>query len=343
MAYTTINKSTDYFDTRTYSASGAGSISDLNFQPDFIWFRNRTAVGDSGLFDAIRGVTKYLISSSNSAGLTGNGSNDFTAFTSNGFNYGASSQLDTGSGTPVTWCWKANGTGSSNTVGSINSTVSANTTSGFSVVTFTGTGANATVGHGLGSVPKMIILKSYGGSTNWIVYHNSIGNGKALSLNTTAAESADAGYFNSTTPTSTVFSLGSDGFSNGSGQTMVAYCFADKKGFSKFGSYVGNGNADGPFIYTGFRPAFILTKNTSGTNNWTMCDNKRNTFNPTDKVLNPNVNTVEATNNPQDFLSNGFKNRATESNTNASGSTYIYMAFAEAPLVGTNNVPANAR
>ena len=341
MAYTTIPKSSDYFDTRTYSASGAGSISDLNFQPDFIWFKNRTLVGDSGLFDAIRGVTKYLISSSTSAGLTGNGSNDFTAFTSNGFNYGASSQLDTGAGIPVTWCWKANGTGSSNTAGSINSTVSANTTSGFSVVTFTGTGANATVGHGLGSVPKMIILKSYGGSTNWIVYHNSIGNGKALSLNTTAAESADAGYFNSTTPTSTVFSLGSDGFSNGSGQTMVAYCFAEKQGYSKFGSYAGNSSLDGPFIYTGFKPAFVMFKKFNAASYWSISDNKRVGYNGDTPILRPNTTEIEADIGDFDLLSNGFKIRSNTGNVNGVNNSYIYMAFAEEPLVGTN--PATAR
>ena len=343
MAYTTINKSTDHFDTRTYSASGAGSISDVSFQPDFIWFKNRASVGDHGLFDAIRGVTKYLQSNNSSTGLTGNGSNDFTAFTSNGFTYGTSAQLDTSTGTPCTWLWKANGTGAANTAGSINSTVSANTTSGFSVVTFTGTGANATVGHGLGSVPKMIILKSYGGSTNWIVYHNSIGNGKALSLNTTAAESADAGYFNSTTPTSTVFSLGSDGFSNGSGQTMVAYCFADKQGFSKLGSYTGNGNADGPFIYTGFKPAFVMFKNTTG-NNWGIIDNKRDPYNGALHRLSPNTTAADNTGAGVvvDFLSNGFKCRNADGLENGAAKI-IYMAFASAPLVGTNNVPANAR
>ena len=343
MAYTTINKSTDHFDIRTYSASGAGSISDVSFQPDFIWFKNRASVGDHGLFDAIRGVTKYLQSNNSSTGLTGNGSNDFTAFTSNGFTYGTSAQLDTSTGTPCTWLWKANGTGAANTAGSINSTVSANTTSGFSVVTFTGTGANATVGHGLGSVPKMIILKSYGGSTNWIVYHNSIGNGKALSLNTTAAESADAGYFNSTTPTSTVFSLGSDGFSNGSGQTMVAYCFADKQGFSKLGSYTGNGNADGPFIYTGFKPAFVMFKNTTG-NNWGIIDNKRDPYNGALHRLSPNTTAADNTGAGVvvDFLSNGFKCRNADGLENGAAKI-IYMAFASAPLVGTNNVPANAR
>ena len=342
MAYTTINKSTDYFDTRTYSASGAGSISDLNFQPDFIWFRNRTAVGDSGLFDAIRGVTKYLISSSNSTGLTGNGSNDFTAFTSNGFNYGASSQLDTGSGTPVTWCWKANGTGSANTAGSINSTVSVNTTAGFSIISYTGNGSdNATVGHGLGVKPDCLIVKNRDDNDGWGFWNKGLGaETQQLVLNLTIAVFTDDIFKSSS---STTVTLGADSYSNTNGEKYIMYAFAEKQGYSKFGSYVGNGNADGPFIYTGFKPAFVMTKNTSGTNNWTMCDNKRNTFNPTDKVLNPNVNTVEATNNPQDFLSNGFKNRATESNTNASGSTYIYMAFAEAPLVGTNNVAANAR
>ena len=343
MAYTTINKSTEHFDIRTYSASGGGSVSDVAFQPDFLWFKNRTGAGDHGLMDAVRGITKILHSNDNNAEATSNGSNDFNTFSSNGFNYGASSALDTGSGTPCTWLWKANGSGSANTAGTINSTVSVNTTAGFSIVKFTGTGANATVGHGLGAVPKMIILKKTNGGADWIVYHNSMGNTKALKLNTTAALSTDTGYFNSATPTSTLFSLGNDGFSNGSSATIIAYCFADVQGYSKMGSYTGNGNANGTFVYTGFKPAFVMAKNTAVTSSWEILDSTRNTFNPTAKSLFPDGTGVEYDyTNRVDLLSNGFKWRTTSS-PNESGNSIIYMAFAEAPLVGTNNVPCIAR
>ena len=344
MAYTTINKSTEHFDIRTYSASGGGSVSDVAFQPDFLWFKNRTGAGDHGLMDAVRGITKILHSNDNNAEATSNGSNDFNAFSSNGFNYGASSALDTGSGTPCTWLWKASGgLGSANTAGTINSTVSVNTTAGFSIVRFTGTGANATVGHGLGSVPKMIILKKTNGGADWIVYHNSMGNTKALKLNTTAALSTDNGYFNATTPTSTLFSLGNDGFSNGSSATIIAYCFADVQGYSKMGSYIGNGNANGTFVYTGFKPAFVMAKNTAVTSSWEILDSTRNTFNPTAKSLFPDGTGVEYDyTNRVDLLSNGFKWR-TNSSPNESGNSIIYMAFAKAPLVGTNNVPCTAR
>ena len=180
MAYTTINKSSDHFDTRTYSASGAGSVSDVAFQPDFLWFKNRTGVGDHGLMDAIRGVNKILHSNDAVTERTSGASNDFTAFTSNGFTYGASSQLDTSTGTPCTWLWKANGSGSANTVGSINSTVSVNATSGFSIVSWQGTDANASVGHGLSKAPTMVFYKTRGLGESWVVYNKQIGAGYKL-------------------------------------------------------------------------------------------------------------------------------------------------------------------
>ena len=213
----------------------------------------------------------------------------------------------------------------------------------FSIVQFTGTGGGATVGHGLGSVPKMIILKKTNGGADWIVYHNSMGNTKALKLNSTAALSTDNGYFNATTPTSTLFSLGNDGFSNGSSATIIAYCFADVQGYSKMGSYTGNGNANGTFVYTGFKPAFVMAKNTAVTSSWEILDSTRNTFNPTAKSLFPDGTGVEYDyTNRVDLLSNGFKWRTTSS-PNESGNSIIYMAFAKAPLVGTNNVPCTAR
>jgi hypothetical protein len=213
-------------------------------------------------------------------------------------------------------------------------------------VSYTGTGSNATIGHGLSSAPKMIIVKCRSTDYNWPVYHYKNGNGNVQYLNLTNASASGSGFWNSTTPTSSVFSIGTDNAVNQSGETYIAYCFAEKKGFSKFGSYTGNGNADGTFVYTGFKPAFILSKRTDVSGqNWTIWDNKRSSsdFNPTDKILHPNVNNAENTADDTDFLSNGFKLRATALGMNASGSTYIYMAFAEAPLVGTNNVPCTAR
>ena len=344
MAYTTINKSSDHFDTRTYSASGAGSVSDVAFQPDFLWFKNRTGVGDHGLMDAIRGVNKILHSNDAVTERTSGASNDFTAFTSNGFTYGASSQLDTSTGTPCTWLWKANGTGSANTAGSINSTVSANTTSGFSIVKYTGTGANATVGHGLGSVPKMIIVKDLTNAENWEVYNAALGATKSFYLNATTVPFISSERWNDTSPTNSVFSLGT-AKTNNNNANIIAYCFADVQGFSKFGSYIGNDNGDGPFIYTGFKPAFVMIKRKDGTGNWSMIDNKRSSFNECNNTLRADLTSVQytATDQSNDMLSNGFKIRNNDNNFNVNNSTYIYMAFAEAPLVGTNGVTAKAR
>ena len=345
MAYTTINKSTAYFDIRTYSASGAGSVSDLNFQPDFIWFKNRTITGDHGLLDAIRGVTKYLICNNSSTGLTGNGtSSDFLSFATNGYTYGTSSQLDCGTGTPVTWNWKANGAGSSNTDGNITSTVSANTAAGFSIVKYTGNAnAGATIGHGLGVVPKVMIVKSMDGAYNWGVYHASLGShAKYLYLDATNAVATDSGNFDNV-PTSSTFLVGSNNTVNKSGDDYIAYCFAEKQGYSKFGKYTGNGNANGAFVYTGFKPSWIMIKRTDDTDTWTIYDNKRTGFNVDNNPLFANDTAVESTDDDLDLLSNGFKIRRNSGRVNTSGGNMIYMAFAEAPLVGTNNIPATAR
>ena len=342
MAYTTINKSTDYFNTKLYSGSNSTqSITGVGFQPDWVWIKNRSSTPDHMLNDAVRTAGKQINSNTTSAELD---RTYFQSFNSDGFSLdGNVSDYNQSGSSFVSWNWLANGSGSANTDGSINSTVSVNTTAGFSIVKWTGSGANATVGHGLGVAPKMIILKNTSEVYGWQVYHASLGNTKYVSLNSTDAEATSSQSWNNTSPTSTVFSVGASDSNNKSGNTIIAYCFAEKQGYSKFGSYIGNGNADGPFIFTGFKPAYLLTKNTSGANNWTVCDNKRNTFNPANTVLNPNTSTAETTNNSQDLLSNGVKNRSTETNTNQSGSTYIYMAFAEAPLVGTNNIPATGR
>jgi len=344
MAYTTINKSTDYFNTKLYTGNGSTqSITGVGFKPDWVWIKDRDNGNSHRLIDGVRGVHKKLFSNSTSAEVTD--VNSLTSFTADGFDSGSDSGMN-GSGSGfVAWNWLgANGT-ASNTDGSITSTVSANTTSGFSIVKWTGTNANATVGHGLGVAPKMIIIRRLESTSDWVVYHSSVGNTSRLVLNSTGASSANSTFFNNTSPTSTTFSVGSDGGSNGSTDNYIAYCFAEKTGYSKFGSYTGNGNADGTFVYTGFKPAFVMVKRTDSTGNWAMKDTKRQEYNGQDIILYADTTNYESqfSSNKFDILSNGFKMRETSGVYNASGGSYIYMAFAEAPLVGTNNVPANAR
>ena len=233
--------------------------------------------------------------------------------------------------------------GSSNFSGSIQSTVSSGITQGMSIVSYTGTGSNATVGHGLGVAPKFIIIKNRDESQNWIIGNDSLTSWEYILQFNTSAQTSSTNKFNSTAPTSSVFSVGTGVATNGSSDNMIAYCFADKKGFSKFGSYTGNGNADGTFVYTGFKPAWVLVKNTSGSgDNWIIVDNKRLGYNPDNRLLFPNASNAEYTDNNLDLLSNGFKARVSY-DPNGSGNTMIYMAFAEAPLVGSNNVPCTAR
>ncbi len=346
MAYTTINKSTDYFNTKLYTGNGsAQSITGLNFQPDWCWLKSR-ATANHRVFDAVRGATKAIYPSLTSA--EGTSSAELNAFNSDGFTLGSEANVNANGVNFASWNWKANGQGSSNTDGSINTTyTSASTTSGFSISTYTGTGANATVGHGLGVAPKMILMKNISTTSSWIVYHESVGNTKSLALDSTAAEDASSVFFNNTSPTSSVFSLGNSN-ANASGDTCIAYCFAEKKGFSKFGSVKGNGSDDGPFIYTGFKPAFYMHKIYNGsTGQWLMFDNKRNETNVVNKFLKTDSNEAEGTSgsaNQVDFLSNGIKIRENNGDLNSSTSNdYLYMAFAEAPLVGTNNVPTTAR
>ena len=348
-----INKPTDYFDTLTWSGDNTSprSLTGLDFQPDWVWIKRRSSAKDHGLFDSVRGGTKKLESNSTDAEINGD-NGQISSFNSDGFSVitgtADNSGVNATSSTYVGWNWLAGGTASSNTDGSITSTVSANTTSGFSIVSYTGNAtAGATVGHGLGVVPKMIIIKIRSGvsEVQWVVYHVSTGNTKALYLNTTTAPVTVTGFFNNTTPSSTVFTLGTDTATNSSGNPMIAYCFAEKKAFSKFGSYTGNGNDDGAFVYTGFKPAWIMVKDTTNASEWNIYDIKRNQFNVTNLELEANTSDAEANISGReiDILSNGFKLRGTSGFTNFSGSNYIYMAFAEQPLVGTNNIPATAR
>jgi hypothetical protein len=341
MAYTTINKPSEYFNTKLYTGTGsAQSLTGVNFQPDMVWTKIRNGVYDHNIFDVIRGVTKDI--RPNTTNAEGTQSGGLTSFDSDGYSLGSWVPVNESSSSYVSWNWLGGGTGVSNTDGDVTATVSANQTSGFSIVKYVNpaSGSPFTVGHGLGSAPKMIIIKNTSGVQNWGVWHTSIGFGNYLILNTTAA----TGAANLVTATSaTTFSTYQDHHS--AGVDLIAYVFAEKKGFSKFGSYTGNGNANGTFIYTGFKPAFILIKSV-GTTNWNMFDNKRSVYNVADETLWSNTADSEATVGTSygiDILSNGFKPRTVSSQVNFNNTQMIYMAFAENPLVGTNNIPATAR
>ena len=352
MAYTTIPKSTAYFSTNLYTGTGSALTVTTGHQSDFIWIKQRATSRPNSLFDSVNssnfagGNSKYLVSNT-TAGLTSNNSTQITATSSTGFSIGTdnTNQINNNGDTAVAWSWKANGQGSSNTDGSINTTyTSVSATSGFSISTYTGTGSNATVGHGLGITPKMFIVKRLNTTGAFRTYHEATGNLGQMALNATDEVSDVAAMWNSTSPTNSTISIGTHAGVNASGGTYVAYCFADVQGYSKMGSYIGNGHANGTFAYTGFKPAFILVKNTGNSaRNWQIYDNKRIGYNVANYRLPPNTNGAEETNVNIDILSNGFKARSTDADLNASGATYIYMAFAEEPLVSTNGVAATAR
>jgi len=343
MAYTTVNKSTDHFDVKLWTGNGSSqTITGYGFQPDLAWIKARTTTGWHDWTDAVRGATKSIFSNSTNAEDTS--ATALTAFTSDGYSLGSNSQVNGNGTTYVAWNWKAGtGQGSSNTDGSINTTyTSVNTTSGFSISKYTGTGSNATIGHGLGVAPKVVMIKDLSAAKDWAVYHESIGNTKYLELNTTDAVGTASNAWNNTSPTSSVVSIGSRDTLNTSSNNYIAYCFAEKTGFSKFGSYAGSANADGPFIYTGFKPAFIILRGTNA-ENWIMFDNKRDPVNVVDDLILPNQNIAAFSATYLDINSNGFKLRTNAVGGNASGQEFIYMAFAEAPLVGSNNIACTAR
>ena len=358
MAYAAITRPTDNFRTKLYA--GNGSVRSITFdesanmQPDLVWVKDRDNTNDHCWVDAVRGVGKY-IQSNNTTAEVNNSTNSISAFNSDGFTTGTANPANESNSATLgfmSWNWKANGAGSSNSDGSITSTVSANTTAGFSIVKYTGTGSNATVGHGLGAAPKMVIVRRISPGGEWYVHASQLNdNEKVLVLNTTAANANASTVFNNTAPTSSVFSLGTNGDANGNTYEHIAYCFAEKKGYSKFGKYTGNGNADGTFVYTGFKPAFFLIKRYDGVEGWYLMDAIRNPSNLTSRQLFPASNSVEnnmtASNQVNgDILSNGFKVRASDTAINASSGGYIYMAFAENPLVAnitSNGIPATAR
>ena len=348
MAYTTIDKPTDYFRVKTYSGnSSTQSITwdeSDNMKADWLWLKGRGYADGHDLVDVIRGSTKNISSDSTTAEFTQ--TNGVTSLDTNGWSMGNWSAINrSSSGTAVGWGWLAGGTASSNSDGSITSSVSANTTAGFSIVSWTADGGNtSTIGHGLSATPQIIFYKRRDASSSWYVWVNGLIDGSQdyLFLESTAAKGDLSGY--GTPSSTTITNLGW-----GSGNSLIAYCFAEKKGYSKFGSYTGNGSTDGTFVYTGFKPAFLIIKNTGAAKNWYLFDNKRDTYNAQDSVLYPNLSNAETSvsdYNSLDVLSNGFKLRggSTGVGDDTNGSyTYIYMAFAESPFVTSTGIPTTAR
>ena len=362
MAYTAIDDPSAYFHIQLYvgnNPTGQSITNDANagdFQPDWLWIKSRDTSGGSGVNfvqDSTRGTTKDLHTSNDEAEHTN--SNMLGSFDSDGFTIGssASDNINKASDNYVAWQWKANGgTRTTNTESGDNpgGGYQANTTAGFSIVDYTGTGSAGTMAHGLGAVPHVILFKARSEASNdWAVYHQ--GNTSApetdfLRLNTNGATTDNSNFMNDTAPTSSVFTVNTGSKVNSDGETYIAYCFTEKQGYSKFGSYTGNNAADGPFVYTGFKPAWVMTKRTDSTSSWFVFDNKRSPSNVVDDILFPNGNDAETTNSSSgaiDMLSNGFKIRGTNSNFNAASSTQIYMAFAEHPFVSSEGVPTTAR
>ena len=308
-----------------------------SFQPDLVWIKIRSGAGSNVLTDSVRGVNSQLFSNQTAAQETN--TDHVTALNSNGFSLGTGTSgtypsTNNNGSTYVAWQWKAGGAAVTNTAGSISSQVSANTTSGFSIVTYTGTGANATVGHGLGVAPKMVIHKIRNGVGNWPVFHintDAGANNYYTLLNSTSAK-INSGIFYNSIPSDSVLSIGSLGDINSNGNTYVAYCWAEIAGYSAFGSYTGNGSTDGPFVYLGFRPRFVMIKNTSNVGNWEIQDTSRTPSNVMNAILEANTSSAEISAGRLDGLSNGFKLRTASSDLNSSGDNYIYMAFAENPF-----------
>jgi len=337
MAYTTIDDPSAYFQTTLWTGNDtARSITNTgnsDLQPDWVWINNYGSSQNNRTFDSVRGAGINLVTNSNGAEIDAGTGTDgqLRSFTSDGFTVGSDGSVNNNNENIVSWNWKESAD------------------AGFDILTYEGSGSAQTISHNLGVKPDMIIVKNIDSSDppfNWRVYHSSLGAGVALKLNGTDAVSDDPGYWNDTEPTSSVFSVKNSGETNNSGQTYIAYLFAGKQGYSKFGSYTGNGNADGTFVYTGFKPAFIMVKRSNGTENWTIMDNTRDPFNVAGNKLHPNTTGGTDAGATIDILSNGFKNRTTNAGANGSGDSYIYMAIAENPFVtSTDNgsIPATAR
>ena len=348
-AYTTIDNPELYFQCKIWTGTGSSNAltldGDENMQPDFVWVKRRNSAGGHMLTDVIRGVTKTIIT--NETGAEQTFTNGLTAFGSDGFTVGSESGFNNSSDTFVAWCWKA-GTAWSNdasatSVGSLDSSGTKSATAGFSIISFTGTESGTpSIAHSLSSTPEFIISKALEVTDNWMVFHGSFSAQDYIILNTYGNTASASSVWNSL-PSSTVINMGDNAGVNDDGD-MIMYAWHSVQGFSKFGTYTGNGNVDGPFVYLGFRPAWVLFKRTAGAAaNWQLWDNKRNSANAVNRSLLPDDSAAEQTDQDIDFLSNGFKIRSSAGHLNVDGTTFIYAAFAEAPFVNSKGVPANAR
>jgi len=349
MAYTSIDDPTIYFNTLLWTGNGADgrALTGVGFQPDLVWIKDRDDTESHRLTDSVRGATKSL--RSNQTNVEATETDGLQSFDSDGFTVGTQGSMNKSNGDKfVGWSWKA-GTSftndaSSTGIGTIDSSGSVSTDAGFSIITWTGNATSSqSVAHGLGAVPKVILTKNTdNGSQPWKCYFEAVGNAKYLQLNATDAP-ATSGVWSSTTPTSSIISISNDTGINGSGNTILAYCFAEKKGYSKFGSFISNGSNDGVFCWLGFKPAWVMIKDTAA-RSWIILDNKRNTFNVVNNRLFADSTDAQNTSvDALDFLSNGFKIRSTNSSVGISGNTYIYMAFAESPFVTSTGIPTTAR
>ena len=355
MAYTTINKSTAHFNSITWTGNGsARSLTGVGHAPDLVWIKDRSEANGHAVFDKARGVNKYITTNQDIAELDQPSSGYVSAFDSDGWSAVTGSSgynnWNKSSNNYVAWNWKAGGTGSSNSDGSITSTVSANTTAGFSIVKYTGAGGTQTVGHGLGAIPEVVMVKRLDSANSWIVWNkHTQGNNRYLVLNTTAAQATNSTFFQETPPTSDVFYVGNDAGINGGSNTYIAYCFKSIKGFSQNGFYYGNGSTEGNFVYTGFKPKLVIIKvayASSGsdfTNHWFMFDDKLNGYNGNNEYLKCDANeAISSSTNRIDILSNGFKCRTSNDGVNSASGVYTYMAFGQS-IVGSNNIPCTAR
>jgi len=324
MAYTDIDKPSDYFTTKLYTGNGGTqSITGLDFQPDWLWLKKRNSSVNHFLFDSVRGANKELNSNNTEAEATP--SNYLASFNSDGFSIGSDGDINGNGDTFASWNWKKTAT------------------AGFDIVAYTGNATVRTISHSLSAVPKMIIVKNRSNVHDWRVYHASLGATHDIYLSSDGAKVDSTTPWNDTEPTSSVFTVGTANGTNQNGDSLIAYLFAEKQGYSKFGSYTGNGNADGTFVYLGFKPAWIIIKNTARSDNWYLFDNKRGGFNVDNDFVFPDLSNAEVTSDQIDILSNGFKCRNGNDAINSSGELIIYMAFAENPFVTSTGVPATAR
>ena len=359
MAYTTIDDPSAYFQTITWTGNGSDPRTitfdgNSDMQPDWVWEKSRSLAYQHNLYDSVRGGGKGLDLPAAAVEVSNNANGYISAFTSDGFTLTAGSTnnelLNENTTTYVGWGWKAgtsftndaSGTG----IGSIDSAGSVNQDAGFSICSYTGAGGVITVKHGLSTVPQVIITKNRDDANHWAVFHHkntSVPETDFLKLSDTAATTDDGDIWNDTAPTSAIFTAGDHSSSNRSGDAMVAYLFSEVKGYSKFGNYVGNGNADGTFVYTGFKPAFVMIKASAAVKNWEIFDNKREGFNQSNDTIYANAADAEGSAGRCNLLSNGFKLTTGSTHLNASGGTFIYLAIAENPFVTSTGVPATAR